>query len=112
MMSDLETASGPPSVLLVDDTPANLLALTAVLKPLGARLVEAASGAEALAHLEKETFAVALLDVQMPEMDGFEVAEKMRTMQHGRELPILFLTAIHRDERYLRKGYATGAADY
>src|SRR5688500_12749370 len=112
MAGPSELAVSAPSVLLVDDTPANLLTLSAVLKPLGARLVEARSGPEALAHLEKETFAVALLDVQMPEMDGFEVAEKMRTMQHGRELPILFLTAIHRDERYLRKGYATGAADY
>jgi signal transduction histidine kinase/DNA-binding response OmpR family regulator len=107
-----ELVATPPSVLLVDDTPANLLTLSAVLKPLGARLVEARSGPEALAHLENETFAVALLDVQMPDMDGFEVAEKMRTMQHGRELPILFLTAIHRDERYQRKGYAAGAADY
>ncbi len=102
----------PPSVLLVDDTPANLFALSAVLKPLGARLVEARSGAEALAAVEREPFAVVLLDVQMPEMDGFEVAARLRTMPHGKELPVLFLTAIHRDERYAKKGYEVGAADY
>jgi CheY-like chemotaxis protein len=112
MVLEPESQVTPPSVLLVDDTPANLLALSAVLRPLGARLVQASSGPQALAFLERETFAVALLDVQMPEMDGFEVASKMRTMEHGRELPILFLTAIHRDERYRRKGYETGAADY
>ena len=100
------------SVLLVDDTPANLLVLAAVLKPLGARLVEAKSGAEALECVRREPFAAVLLDVQMPEMDGFEVARRMRETEHGREVPILFLTAIHRDEEYARRGYASGAADY
>ncbi|MDC3956209.1 response regulator [Polyangium jinanense] len=100
------------SVLLVDDTPANLLALSAVLKPLGARLVEAKSGVEALECVRREPFAVVLLDVQMPGMDGFEVARRMRATEHGREVPILFLTAIHRDEAYARRGYAIGAADY
>ena len=102
----------PPSVLLVDDTPANLFALSAVLKPLGARLVEARSGAEAVELVAKEQFAVVLLDVQMPEMDGFEAAKAMRGTEHGRELPIIFLTAIHRDESFVKQGYATGAADY
>jgi signal transduction histidine kinase len=104
--------ASPPSVLLVDDTPANLFALSAVLKPLGARLVEARSGADALALVAKEQFAVVLLDVQMPEMDGFEAAGKIRKMEHGKELPIIFLTAIHRDESFAKQGYATGAADY
>jgi signal transduction histidine kinase/DNA-binding response OmpR family regulator len=102
----------PPSVLLVDDTPANLFALSAVLKSLGARLVEARSGAEAVALVEKEPFAVILLDVQMPGMDGFEAAAKIRGLENGRELPIIFLTAIHRDETFVKQGYATGAADY
>ncbi|HEY3819822.1 MAG TPA: response regulator [Polyangiaceae bacterium] len=101
-----------PSVLLVDDTPANLVALTAVLKQLRVRLVEARSGEEALQHIEREPFAVVLLDVQMPGMDGFETARRIRAMPSGREIPILFLTAIHRDEQYARRGYAEGAADY
>ncbi len=101
-----------PSVLLVDDTPANLIALAAVLKPLGADLVEASSGAEALEEVARREFAVALVDVQMPEMDGFELAARIRRMNGGRELPIIFLTAIHRDDTFVRRGYASGAADY
>jgi|GEM_PF-2392256 len=112
VMSDAAGTQARPSVLLVDDNPANLIALSAVLKPLGARLVEAASGAEALAAIENEEFAVALLDVQMPEMDGFEVASRIRAMVTRRELPIIFLTAIHRDDGFAKRGYATGAADY
>ena len=104
--------SQPASILLVDDTPANLFALAAVLKPLGARIVEAKSGPEAIEHVARESFACALLDVQMPEMDGFEAAERIRTLDSGRELPIIFLTAIHRDEGFVKKGYGAGAADY
>jgi signal transduction histidine kinase/DNA-binding response OmpR family regulator len=111
MMTTPDTAVRP-RVLLVDDTPANLIALAAVLKPLGAELVEASSGAEALLHVAREEFAVVLLDVQMPEMDGFEVAARIRKMQWGRELPIIFLTAIHRDATFVKRGYASGAADY
>lgn len=107
-----EPTTTPTSVLLVDDTPANLFALSAVLRSLGARLVEARSGREALELVEREQFAVALLDVQMPEMDGFEAAKRMRGLDNGRELPIIFLTAIHRDEGFVKQGYATGAADY
>jgi signal transduction histidine kinase/DNA-binding response OmpR family regulator len=102
----------PASVLLVDDTPANLFALAAVLKELGARLVEARSGKEAIELVAREQFAVVLLDVQMPEMDGFEAATKIRALEQGRELPIIFLTAIHRDESFVKQGYASGAADY
>jgi signal transduction histidine kinase/DNA-binding response OmpR family regulator len=101
-----------PRVLIVDDTPANLLALTAVLRPLGATLVEAASGREAIEHIARESFAVVLLDVQMPEMDGFETATQIRALANGREVPIIFLTAIHRDEALIKKGYSAGAADY
>jgi signal transduction histidine kinase len=108
------SGNGEPraSVLLVDDTPANLLALSVVLEPLGARLVEARSGEEALEHVRREPFAVVLLDVQMPGLDGFEVARRMRESEHGRDVPIVFMTAIHRDEEYARRGYAVGAADY
>jgi signal transduction histidine kinase len=100
------------SVLVVDDTPANLVAMGAVLAPLGVRVVEARTGAEAMECVARETFAVVLLDVQMPGMDGFEVARRLRQTPAGAELPIIFLTAIHRDEQYARRGYATGAADY
>lgn len=109
---DDTTAPVKASVLLVDDNPANLIALAAVLKPLNAELVEAIDGETALARLAERDFAVVLLDVQMPGMDGFEVAKRMRTMEKGRELPILFLTAIHNDVAYVKKGYAVGAADY
>ena len=113
-MTGEENASRPVrvSVLVVDDTPANLVALGAVLAPLGVRVVEAHSGAEAIARASEESFAVVLLDVQMPEMDGFEVARRLRETATGVELPIIFLTAIHRDESYARRGYASGAADY
>lgn len=110
----LSSGPGPSlaSVLVVDDAEANRIALCAVLAPLGVRLVEASSGRAALDCVERETFAVALLDVQMPEMDGFEVARRLRQTTHGLELPIIFLTAIHRDEEYARRGYESGAADY
>jgi len=100
------------SVLIVDDTPANLVALEVVLRPLGMRIVEARSGPEAIERISRESFACVLLDVQMPGMDGFEVARRLREMEAGAEVPILFLTAIHRDEEYARRGYACGAADY
>lgn len=104
--------SATPGVLIVDDTGANLVALSAVLRPLGLRIVEALSGEEALAKVREESFAVALLDVQMPGMDGFEVARRIRELPKGRELPVIFVTAIHRDEGFMRQGYALGAADY
>jgi signal transduction histidine kinase/DNA-binding response OmpR family regulator len=107
-----QAPQSPDRVLLVDDSPANLLALSAVLQPLGAELVEARSGAEALEKASLGSYAVILLDVQMPDMDGFEVASRIRAMESGREVPIVFLTAIHRDEQYARRGYKTGAADY
>ncbi|HEV8246556.1 MAG TPA: response regulator, partial [Polyangiaceae bacterium] len=115
MMAQADAVPGPASsaaVLLVDDTPSNLLALDAVLGPLGVRTVTARSGREALGYIVREPFAVALVDVQMPEMDGFELTRRMRETEHGRELPVLFVTAIHRDESYVKRGYASGAADY
>ncbi|HEX5659786.1 MAG TPA: response regulator [Polyangiales bacterium] len=108
----MEPISGKSSVLIVDDVPSNLMALSAVLGPLGVRVVQAQSGPEALARVREEAFAVVLLDVQMPEMDGFEVATRIRATDNGRELPIIFLTALHRDEAFVRRGYAVGAADY
>jgi signal transduction histidine kinase/CheY-like chemotaxis protein len=101
-----------PSVLLVDDRRANLVALEAVLDRLEVRLVEATSGREALEHVERETFAAALIDAQMPVMDGFETAKRLRALPNGRAVPLLFLSAVHRDEQYARRAYALGAADY
>jgi signal transduction histidine kinase/DNA-binding response OmpR family regulator len=111
-MMAAESRSVPASVLIVDDIHTNLIALKAVLSPLGIRVVQAQSGEEALARVREESFAVVLLDVQMPEMDGFEVARRIRALESGNEVPIIFLTAIHRDEVQVKQGYAIGAADY
>jgi PAS domain S-box-containing protein len=101
-----------PRVLLVDDVPANLLALSAVLQPVGAELVEAKSGKEALELVAHNWFAAVLLDVQMPGMDGFSTAARIRLTERGRDVPIIFITAVHRDERWALRGYESGAADY
>jgi signal transduction histidine kinase len=99
-------------VLLVDDRPANLLALEALLEPLGHRLVRAQSGRAAIARVEAETFAVALMDVQMPELDGFQTTHELRRLPRGRDLPIIFITAIYGELRHALRGYSLGAFDY
>jgi serine phosphatase RsbU (regulator of sigma subunit)/CheY-like chemotaxis protein/anti-sigma regulatory factor (Ser/Thr protein kinase) len=101
-----------PSVLLVDDRPENLLALAAVLEPLHVRLFSADSGEEALKALLEEDFAVVLLDVQMPGMDGFETAGYIRGRERSRTTPIIFLTAVSTDVAQVAKGYEAGAVDY
>jgi PAS domain S-box-containing protein len=101
-----------PSVLLVDDRAENLLALTAVLEPLEVRLVTAESGEEALRALLGEDFAVVLLDVQMPGMDGFETAEYIRGRERSAQTPIIFLTAVSTDISQVLRGYEAGAVDY
>ncbi|MCY1018336.1 response regulator EpsF [Pyxidicoccus sp. MSG2] len=110
--ASVRAAPSPTSILMVDDHEANLLALEAILEPLGQRLVRATSGPEALRWLLREDFALLLLDVQMPGMDGFETARLIRQRQRTRYTPIIFLTAHSRDEAHLVHGYATGAADY
>jgi PAS domain S-box-containing protein len=100
------------SILLVDDRSDNLLALEAILEPLGHRLVSATTGEAALRHLLKEEFAVILLDVQMPDMDGFEIAELIKGRERTRHIPIVFLTAISKDAQHVFRGYETGAVDY
>ena len=99
-------------ILLVDDQPKNLLALSAMLEPLGQEVVQASSGKEALRHLLREEFALVLLDVQMPVLDGYEVAELIRGREKSRAVPIIFLTAIHRDQRLVARAYTVGAVDY
>jgi PAS domain S-box-containing protein len=100
------------SILLVDDNPNNLLALVSILEPLGYDLVEAQSGKEALEWVLKREFALILLDIQMPIMDGFETAALIRSMERGRHTPIIFITAIYQDDNYVSRGYSVGAVDY
>lgn len=101
-----------PALLLVDDRPENLLALEAVLEPLGQRMVKAHSGEEALRHLLADDIAVIVLDVQMPGIDGFETAEQIKQRDRTRDIPIIFLTAISQGLDNRLRGYGTGAVDY
>lgn len=98
-------------ILLVDDTPDNLISLGAALDVLGEELVFAQSGKEALRYLLDDDFAAILLDVKMPEMDGFETAELIRSRPKSRHTPILFLTGFKNEEQLFR-GYDLGAVDY
>ena len=95
-----------PNVLLVDDRTENLLALEAVLAPLPCKLVSVTSGQEALRRLLHDEFALILLDVQMPELDGFETAEYIKRRKRTRAVPIIFVTAISKEEHHVFRGYA------
>ena len=99
-------------ILLVDDRSENLLALEAILSSLDQTLVRATSGEEALKALLAEDFAVILLDVQMPGMDGFETASHIKRRERTRDIPIIFLTAINREPQHAFRGYSAGAVDY
>jgi signal transduction histidine kinase len=108
-------AAEPPErvkILLVDDQPENLLAAEAVLESLGQQIVKAESGREALRYLLDYDFAVIVLDIMMPEMDGFETAALIRQRERSRHTPIIFLTALGRGEEHIRTGYNLGAVDY
>lgn len=100
------------NILVVDDRPENLLALEAILEPLGQTLVRANSGPEALRQVLASDFATILLDVQMPGMNGFEVAEIIKSRERSRTIPIIFLSAISKEDSYVFKGYSMGAVDY
>lgn len=99
-------------ILLVDDRPENLLALESLLESPGVNIVKAASGNEALGLMLEQDFALVLLDVQMPGMDGFETAELMRGTEKTRQVPIIFVTAISTEQQHVFKGYEAGAVDY
>ncbi len=99
-------------VLVVDDREENLVAMKAVLRKLDAEVVTARTGEQALAQLIRHDFAVILMDVQMPVMDGFETASLIQGNQDTRHIPIIFVTAISKEERYVFKGYEAGAVDY
>ncbi len=99
-------------ILIVDDKPANLFALSAALKKLEAEIITATSGNEALSLLLRHRFAMVILDVNMPGMSGLEVAELMRDNEATRDIPILFITAFSKDDWQIFKGYHVGGADY
>src|SRR5436309_11367093 len=100
------------NLLLVDDRPENLLALEGILEPLGQNIVHAHSGEDALRQLLRHDVAVILLDVQMPELDGFETAHLIKQRARTSHVPIIFVTAISKDEEQVFRGYSAGAVDY
>lgn len=99
-------------ILLVDDRPENLLVLERILYNMECNIIKATSGNEALSLMFDYNFALVLLDVQMPEMDGFEIAELMRSNSRTRFTPIIFVTAISKEKKCIFKGYEVGAVDY
>jgi CheY-like chemotaxis protein len=99
-------------VLLVDDRPENLLALEAILAPMDLDLVRANSGEEALRALLQAEFALILLDAQMPGMDGFDTAARIKRRNRTKDVPIIFLTAFAEDPNSSYRGYVAGGADY
>jgi two-component system, sensor histidine kinase and response regulator len=101
-----------PKILIVDDRPENLYALQKTLAPLGVDVLQAKSGNDALGLALDYEFCVAILDVQMPKMDGYELAELLRGNQGTATLPIIFVSAVYSDEYHHRKGYDAGAVDF
>jgi CheY-like chemotaxis protein len=99
-------------ILLVDDREDNLVALEAILSSLHREMVRATSGEQALKQLLVDDFAVILLDVQMPGMDGFETAQRIKQRERTRATPIIFLTALDRESKHAFRGYSVGAVDY
>jgi signal transduction histidine kinase len=99
-------------ILVVDDIPANLVAMESALEPLGRRLVFASSGQEALMRLLEQDFALVLLDVQMPDMDGYETAKWIRTRERTKHLPIIFVTAHSHEDQAVLRAYRLGAVDF
>src|SRR6185436_5361946 len=103
----------PPDILVVDDDPGNLAAIEVALGELGRNLVKAGSGEEALRHLLAQDFALILLDVNMPGMDGFETARAIRARPRSRHVPIIFVTAYNREDTdIILRGYSLGAVDF
>ncbi|MFH0518249.1 two-component system response regulator [Streptomyces sp. M41] len=111
-MSAEATTEERAGILLVDDMEDNLIALEAVLGSLDEPLVRARSGEEAMKALLRQRFALVLLDVRMPGMDGFETATNIKRLDQTKDVPIIFLTGAEDEPGYAFRGYATGAADY
>src|SRR6188472_1197775 len=106
------SATDKVNILLVDDQPGKLLAYEAMLAELGENLIKATSGKEALEHLLKTDITVVLMDVSMPDMDGFELAEIIRGHPRFQKTAIIFVSAVHHTDIDRLKGYQTGAVDY
>jgi signal transduction histidine kinase len=111
-MTAAPTTAERPALLLVDDRAENLLALEGVLGALGHDMVRASSGEEALRHLLSREFAVIILDVQMPGIDGFETAAQIKERERTSDIPIIVLTAMSREPEHRMRGFASGAVDY
>ncbi len=101
-----------PKILVVDDVPANIIAMRRILGGVEAEIIDAGGGFEALEKSIQHDFALALLDVQMPEMNGYEVAESMRSVENTAHIPIIFVTANSTEEQNIMHGYESGAVDY
>lgn len=104
--------SSPPALLVVDDDPANLTAISEMISGLGADVVVAASGREALRRVLQHDFCAILMDVRMPGMDGYETAALIRQRERSRRIPVIFLTAQDKDQAQVFRGYSEGAVDY
>ena len=100
------------NLLLVDDKPSNLITLEAVLSSPEYNLISVFSGYEAIEAVKKQEFALILLDVQMPGMDGFETARHIKEIGGCQDIPIIFISAIYSQDPYIKKGYQVGAIDY
>ncbi|MGE0171352.1 MAG: response regulator [Oligoflexales bacterium] len=115
-MSTSKNGTKQPSkkvtLLLVDDKLSNLVALEAVLADPEYHLISVTSGRDALVALEEHHVSLILLDVQMPDMDGYETAKRIKTVEKNRDIPIIFVTAIYREDPFIRKGFEVGAVDY
>ena len=112
MPDPLPPAPQTASILLVDDHPANVAALEAILAPLGHELVTASSGEEALLQLQQRDFAIILLEVQMAGLDGFQTASLIKQRPRSRHVPIIFITSMGLDAAHVFRGYSEGAVDY
>jgi len=109
MSDDDETSSSPPAILIVDDDPDDLFAIRVTLEPLGLEIVEADGGEEALRRLLERDFAVVVMDLLMPRLNGFETAALIRQRDRSRGLPILLLSGFDPDGMSALPGYAAGA---
>src|SRR5215469_27397 len=105
-------SEAPINILLVDDEPQNLTVLEAILNDPGYQLVRAESAEQALLALLADEFALAILDIRMPGLTGFQLAEMMKTREKTANVPIIFLTAYYTGDQYTARGYEIGAVDY